>query len=136
MSRYVTIGLDANSNKEITIGDIEWRSGLYIVGRSGMGKTHFLVHLATQAIQNGYGLFFLDPHDGIDRLTNAYAFLPPNFTQLNIKDETHSFGINLLKCNNVDNWTERNDTYDRARWVFFKLFEQEFGEKPWLESII
>ena len=57
MSRYVTIGLDANSNKEITIGDIEWRSGLYIVGRSGMGKTHFLVHLATQAIKTGMVYF-------------------------------------------------------------------------------
>jgi DNA replication protein DnaC len=50
MSRYVTIGLDANSNKEITIGDIEWRSGFYILGRSGMGKTNLIVNLIKQAI--------------------------------------------------------------------------------------
>jgi hypothetical protein len=85
--------------------------------------------------KNGYGVFFLDPHDGIDRLKSVYKY-NSDFIDLNIQDETHSFGINLLACKNVDSWVQRSDTYDRARWVFFKLFEQEFGEKPWLESII
>jgi hypothetical protein len=135
MSRYITIGLDANSNKEITIGDIEWRSGLYILGRSGMGKTNLIVNLIKQAIKNGYGVFFLDPHDGIDRLKSVYKD-NSDFIDLNIQDETHSLGINLLKCKNVDSWVQRSDIYDRVRWVFFKLFETEFGERPWLESII
>lgn len=132
-----TIGHDTE-NKPVILGDIERRSGLYILGRSGMGKTNLLVHLAVQAIENGYGLFFLDPHDGIDRLrdTREARLLVANFALLDIKNEIYSFGINILQCKNVESWVERSDTYDRARWVFFKLFEKEFGEKPWFESII
>jgi hypothetical protein len=135
MAERKTIGHDTDNN-QVILGDMERRSGLYILGRSGMGKTNLLVKLIMQAIENGHGLFFLDPHDGIDRLICAYSSIPPNFTQLNIQNEFHSFGINLLQCKNVDSWTARNDTYDRVRWVFFKLFEKEFGERPWLESII
>jgi hypothetical protein len=136
MIKFKTIGHDADSGQPVILGDKERRSGLYILGRSGMGKTNLLVNLIVQAVENRYGLFFLDPHDGIDRLKSVYKHQMPDFITLNIKDETHSFGINLLKCKNVDSWTERNDTYDRVRWVFFKLFETEFGERPWLESII
>lgn len=135
VAEEITIGHDTD-NKPVFLGSMERRSGLYILGRSGMGKTHFLVHLATQAIQKNYGLFFLDPHDAIDRLKSAYCNMLHTLIELNVKDETYSFGINLLKCKNVDNWTERNDTYDRVRWVFFKLFEKEFGDMPWFESII
>jgi hypothetical protein len=137
MAKLQTIGDDANSGQSVLLGDIERRSGLYILGRSGMGKTQLLVNLASQAIESGYGFFFLDPHDGIDRLKSIYnSSKSPSFIELNIKDEIYSFGINLLRCKNVDSWTARNDTYDRVRWVFFKLFEKEFGERPWLESII
>jgi hypothetical protein len=138
MAKLKTIGDDADSGQPVLLGDRERRSGLYILGRSGMGKTNLLVNLIVQAIENSYGLFFLDPHDGIDCLKSVYERHGqlPSFIELNIQNETHSFGINLLKCKNVDSWTERGDTYDRARWVFFKLFEKEFGEKPWLESII
>ena len=136
MAKFKIIGHDASSDQPVIFGNMERRSGLYILGRSGMGKTHLLVNLIVQAVENSYGLFFLDPHDGIERLKSVYEHQLPDFITLNIKDETHSFGINLLKCKNVDSWVERNDTYDRVRWVFFKLFETEFGERPWLESII
>ena len=39
----------------VSIGDIERRSGLYILGKSGMGKTSLLVNLILQDIKNGHG---------------------------------------------------------------------------------
>ena len=38
------------------------RQHIYIVGKTGMGKTALLKNLAIQDIQNGKGLGFIDPH--------------------------------------------------------------------------
>jgi hypothetical protein len=62
MPYYATIGRDIETGEEITIGDIERRSGLYILGKPGMGKTLLLDSLVLQDIEHGHGVFFLDPH--------------------------------------------------------------------------
>jgi hypothetical protein len=129
---YVILGEDIETGKRVYIGDIERRSGLYILGKPGVGKTTLIVKLMDQDIRNGHGVFFLDPHDGIDRLRSACDSLRllTDLVELNLKDEVYSLGINLLACKDIDSWAERNNTYDRARWVFFKLFEKEFGDRP------
>lgn len=38
------------------------RRHVYIIGKTGMGKTNLLVNMAAQDIQNGFGLAFIDPH--------------------------------------------------------------------------
>jgi hypothetical protein len=62
MNSYVTIGNDLETNQAVSIGDIERRSGFYILGKPGFGKTALMVNMALQDIENGHGLFFLDPH--------------------------------------------------------------------------
>jgi hypothetical protein len=42
MEKYVTIGNDIATRKPVTISDTARRSGLYILGRPGMGKTTML----------------------------------------------------------------------------------------------
>src|SRR3989338_5697464 len=45
------------------------RRHMYVIGKSGVGKSFFLELLARQDIAYGHGLVFLDPHgDSIDRL--------------------------------------------------------------------
>jgi hypothetical protein len=134
----VVVGKDVITGELITIGDLERRAGLYILGRSGMGKTHLIVNIMRQDIDHDHGLFFLDPHDGINRLKNCCTSrrLLTDLVDINIQDDTYSVGINLLSCKDVTNWAHRKDAYNRARGVFFKLFEKEFGDRPWLESII
>src|SRR4051794_23159305 len=56
----VTLGKAGNT--DVSIGDIERRSGLYMLGKPGMGKSSLLVNLAAQDIKHGHGIFFLDPH--------------------------------------------------------------------------
>jgi hypothetical protein len=124
----------------ITIGDEERRAGLYVLGKSGTGKSTLLVNMIAQDIKNGHGVFFLDPHgEAIDdlllcadrnRLANDAFILDP-------QDEEASFGINLLACKNIHSMNARTDTYTRAYSVFTKLWEdkeQEWG--LWLQSII
>jgi DNA helicase HerA-like ATPase len=70
MSRVI-IGSDCETGEIISIGDIERRSGLYILGVSGTGKTELIKRLILQDIENGHGVFFLDPHgDAVDALIN------------------------------------------------------------------
>ena len=112
----VVIGKDRETGEEVRIGDLERRSGLYVLGKPGMGKSAILIQLMLGDSEHGHGLFFLDPHgDAIrdllrriekKRVETALLFDP--------EDETHSFGINLLACRNVASLKERTDTYTRA----------------------
>jgi hypothetical protein len=53
-----TIGKDPQTGKPIILGDIERRSGLYVLGKPSMGKSSLLVNLIISDIQNRHGLFF------------------------------------------------------------------------------
>src|SRR4051794_32485419 len=123
--KAVCLGDYSETGKPLFIGDNERRSGLYVLGKSGMGKTTLLVNLIRQDIENGHGVFFLDPHgDAITDLVKCTSISP---FIINPTDETHSFGINLLHCQDLSSITERNDTYARAYSI-----NQEFRRSSFL----
>src|SRR5262245_42940493 len=121
---YVTLGTDTATGQDFPITDIERRSGLYILGIQGRGKTTMLKSLILQDILNGHGVFFLDPHgDAIeDLLTHIPQQREKDVIVLDPSDETHAFGINLLECRDPNSLTERTDTYGQAIDIFTKLF--------------
>ncbi len=60
-------------NKKVTFGIKmdDRRRHMYVIGKTGMGKSELLKNIAIQDIQDGRGLAFLDPHgDIIDDLLN------------------------------------------------------------------
>jgi hypothetical protein len=124
----------AESHNHLYIGDIEHRSGLYILGKPRMGKSWLLVNMILQDIKHGHGVFFLDPHgDAIDDTVNrsylACYLLDP-------ESDTHDFAINLLECSDIKDQRPRNDTYNKAKSVFDKLWKNTFEERPWLQLIL
>ena len=45
------------------------RRHVYVIGKTGVGKTELLVNMAVQDIRNGHGLAFIDPHgEAVQRL--------------------------------------------------------------------
>ncbi len=46
---------------------------MYIIGKSGMGKSTLLENLAIQDIQNGEGICFIDPHGGTAEILLSYV---------------------------------------------------------------
>jgi hypothetical protein len=133
----VILGIHAQTGQEVHIGDIERRSGLYILGNPGMGKSVTMVNMMRQDMSNGHGLFFLDPHgDAISDLISSSKALADHDRAilLDPEDEAYSFGINLLACENVASLRARNATYTRAYNVFKKIWENDFG--PWLQLIL
>ena len=121
---FVTLGTDVETGKEIQIGDIERRSGLYILGRQGSGKTTLIKNIIAQDIDNGRGVFFLDPHgDAIEDLLQRIPSKRQNDVfVIDPTDEPYTFGMNLLACSDISRLDEREKTFDRAIGVFTKLF--------------
>ena len=55
---------------------VDRRRHLYVIGKSGVGKTRLLELLMRQDISYGYGLCFIDPHgDAIDDILNSETSL-------------------------------------------------------------
>src|SRR4030095_3674892 len=120
----VILGTDSDTGDIIKINDLERRSGLYILGRPRSGKTTLIKKIIAQDIENGHGVFFLDPHgDAIEALlTRIPAKHGDDVFVIDPTKETYAFGMNLLACSDPSSLTQGEDTFDRAYSIFTKLF--------------
>ncbi|HEY4476881.1 MAG TPA: DUF87 domain-containing protein, partial [Candidatus Paceibacterota bacterium] len=72
---------------------------VYVIGKTGMGKSNLLENMAIQDIQNGHGIAFMDPHgSAADRLMD---YVPPervkdviNFSPFDLE---HPISFNVLE---------------------------------------
>ena len=55
------------------IRDDDRAKHMYIIGKTGMGKSTMLENLAVQDIQNGEGICFIDPHGGTAETLLSYV---------------------------------------------------------------
>ncbi len=53
-----------NTRKKFGVKAIDRSKHFYVIGKSGMGKSTLLENMATQDIQSGNGVVFIDPHGG------------------------------------------------------------------------
>ncbi|MBI3232234.1 MAG: type IV secretion system DNA-binding domain-containing protein [Candidatus Doudnabacteria bacterium] len=61
-------------NKEVAFGikTDDRRRHMYLIGKTGMGKTTLMENMVIQDIKNGYGVCFIDPHgDSVQRILNS-----------------------------------------------------------------
>jgi CxxC-x17-CxxC domain-containing protein len=65
-----------NQERVFGIKQDDRRRHMYVIGKTGMGKTNLLENLAIQDIQKGHGIAFIDPHgDTAEKLIKA---IPPH----------------------------------------------------------
>jgi hypothetical protein len=60
-------------NREVAFGirEDDRRKHMYIIGKTGMGKTTLIENMVIQDIQNGHGVAFVDPHgDSAEKVLN------------------------------------------------------------------
>ncbi|MFA5644646.1 MAG: type IV secretion system DNA-binding domain-containing protein [Patescibacteria group bacterium] len=84
---------------EIKIKEVDRRRHMYIVGKSGTGKSVLLNNLAIQDIQNGHGVCVMDPNgDLIEDILNR---IPPERAEdvivFSPADTKRPLGLNLLE---------------------------------------
>lgn len=75
------------------------RRHMYIIGKTGVGKSELLKDMILQDIRNGEGVCFIDPHDSIDKLL---PLIPPERAEdvilFDPSDTNRPMGLNMLEA--------------------------------------
>jgi len=111
------------------VNDKERRSGMYILGVQGRGKSSLVVFLIFQDLEKGYGTIVFDAHD--DLIRYVIALLPLERLSktylLDLTDTEFPFGLNLFDCSDPANELERAIVVERVMHVFERLWPEIKG---------
>jgi len=90
--------------RPVYMGDADRLRHTYIIGKTGTGKSKFLLELMKQDIKAGRGLCFMDPHG--DAVEELLEFIPPERAEDVIyfrpSDVERPMGLNLLEASTED----------------------------------
>ena len=109
---------------EIRIMREDRRRHVYMIGKSGVGKSVLLENMAIQDIQNGEGVCVIDPHG--DLVEHILTHVPKERAQdvvyFNPSDIEHPLGLNMLEAETPD---QRDFVAQEMISIFYKLFPPE-----------
>lgn len=102
---------------------------MYIIGKSGSGKSVLLNFMARQDIQNGDGCCVIDPHG--DLIEDCLKYIPKERVKdtihFNPADQERPMGLNMLQA---DSPAQMDMASSQATEIFIKLFGDEiFGPR-------
>ncbi len=90
--------------RPVFISDFDRQRHMYIIGRTGTGKTELLKSMMVQDIYAGRGLCFIDPHG--DAAEEMLERIPPNRAQdviyFDPSDSDRPFGLNMLEASSEE----------------------------------
>jgi len=88
-------------NREVPFGikTDDRRRHMYLIGKTGMGKTTLMENMVIQDIQNGHGVAFLDPHgDSVQRILDCVPASRINdVVYFNPADMEYPVAFNILE---------------------------------------
>jgi len=98
------------------------RRHMYIIGKTGTGKTELLKDLIMQDIRAGKGICYMDPHG--DAIADLLSMIPPERAEdviyFNPGDTTRPMGLNLLEANTED---QKHFVATAVINMMYKLFD-------------
>lgn len=93
-----------NENRKFGIKLDDRRRHMYLIGKTGMGKTTMLEHMVLSDIYAGHGLCYVDPHG--DTIEKMLDFIPPSrindVVYFNPSDTDFPIGFNILETVNQE----------------------------------
>lgn len=102
------------------------RRHIYIIGKTGMGKTTILENMIFSDIQSDRGIAVIDPHG--DLINSALQFVPKHRTNdvvlFDPADRAYPLSFNILECANPD---QRPLVCSGLMSVFTKLWPEAFS---------
>ncbi|MBI2600406.1 type IV secretion system DNA-binding domain-containing protein [Candidatus Daviesbacteria bacterium] len=108
--------------RSIFIGEEDRRRHMYIVGRTGMGKTQLLLAMLLQDIYAGKGVCFIDPHG--DAAEDLLQLIPPERAEdviyFDPSDLQRPFGLNMLEAKSEQ---EKHFVTASIIGLMYKLFD-------------
>jgi len=122
-------------NQEVTFGikEDDRRRHMYIIGKTGMGKSNMMENMAIQDIRNGEGVCYVDPHgEGAEKMLKAVpADRINDVIYFNPSDSEFPIAFNILEA--VDE-TKKNLVASGMMGVFKKIWPDVWS--PRMEYIL
>ncbi|MFI5241210.1 MAG: type IV secretory system conjugative DNA transfer family protein, partial [Microgenomates group bacterium] len=108
--------------REVFIGNEDRMRHVYIIGKTGTGKSELLKDMILQDIKDGKGLCFMDPHG--DALQDIMKLIPPERAEdviyFNPSDTERPMGLNLLEATTED---QKHFVTTSVINMMYKLFD-------------
>ena len=122
-------------NQPVNFGilKVDRRRHIYIIGKSGTGKSTLIANMAINDIRNGEGLAVIDPHGDLCEILLEYipSYRVNDLVYLNPADLDFPFHLNPLE---VTNSSQKELVSSGIVSIFFKLYANSWG--PRLEYIL
>lgn len=101
---YIGKSLFRGQERPVYIGKDDRRRHMYIIGKTGVGKSEFLKDMIMQDIRNGEGVAVVDPHG--DLIEDILALIPPQRAEdvilFDPSDLDRPMGLNMLEADTED----------------------------------
>jgi type IV secretion system coupling TraD/TrwB family protein len=107
--------------RNIYISKSDRQRHMYIIGKTGTGKSVFLTDLILQDIRAGHGVCFIDPHDTVEKLLE---FIPPERAEdviyFNPADTSRPLGMNVMEA---DSEEQKHFVASAIIGLMYKLYD-------------
>ncbi len=108
--------------RKIYIGDDDRRRHMYIVGKTGTGKSEFLKEMILQDIEAGKGVCAIDPHG--EFVEDILQLMPPeradDVIYFNPSDLVRPMGLNMMEA---DTEEQRHFVVSSVIGLMYKLYD-------------
>lgn len=108
--------------REVYIGDDDRRRHMYIIGKTGTGKSEFLKEMILQDIENGKGVCAIDPHG--EFVEDILQLMPPeradDVIYFNPSDLERPMGLNMMEA---DTEEQRHFVVGSIIGLMYKLYD-------------
>ncbi len=119
---YIGKSIFRGITKPVHIGLDDRRRHMYIIGKTGTGKSEFLKDMILQDIQNGEGVCVIDPHgdlvEGI--LPRVPAKRAEDVIIFDPSDTSRPMGLNIMEA---DTEEQRHYVVSSIIGLFYKLYD-------------
>jgi hypothetical protein len=119
---YIGVSNYQGTKRSVYIGNEDRMRHIYIIGKTGTGKSEMLKDMVLQDIKAGKGVCFMDPHG--DAVEDLLKLIPPERAEdviyFNPSDTGRPMGMNLLEARTED---EKHFAATSVINLMYKLFD-------------
>ena len=100
---YIGVSSYRGIERPVYLSESDRLRHMYIIGKTGTGKSEFLKDLIMQDIKAGRGLCFMDPHgDAVEDILRLPPERAEDVIYFNPADTERPMGLNLLEAKTID----------------------------------